>query len=82
MAKESQRYWLTFPVERVRQPLIWELSKNFDLTFNIRSANITDEVGIVALELTGGRKAIQAAVKWLRNKRVKVDPIELDVIES
>ena len=82
MAKESQRYWLTFPVERARQPLIWELSKKFDLIFNIRSAKITDEVGIVALELNGRRKAMQAAVKWLRKKGIEVDPIELDVIES
>ena len=82
MAKESQRYWLSFPVERARQPLIWELSKKFDVIFNIRSANITDNIGIIALELTGGRKTIQAAMKWLRNRRVDVDPIELDVIES
>jgi len=82
LAKESQRYWLSFPVERARQPLIWELSKKFDVIFNIRSANITDNIGIIALELTGGRKTIQAAMKWLRNRRVDVDPIELDVIES
>ncbi|MFZ0828788.1 MAG: NIL domain-containing protein [Verrucomicrobiia bacterium] len=74
MAKESQRFWLTFPVEGARQPLIWELSKKFDLIFNIRNANITDDVGITALELTGGQKTIPAAVKWLRKKRVKVDP--------
>jgi len=82
MAKDSQRYWLTFAAERAKRPLIWELSKKYDLIFDIRSASVTDKVGIIALELTGERKTIEAAVKWLRRKKVEVDPIELDVIES
>ena len=82
MAKKSQRYWLTFPADRAKRPLIWELSKKFDLIFDIRSASITDKVGLIALELTGERKIIEAAVKWLRKRHVEVDPMELDIIES
>jgi ABC-type methionine transport system ATPase subunit len=82
MAKESKRYWLTFPTERAKRPLIWEMSKKFDLIFNIRQASVTEQVGIIALELTGERRIIEAAVKWLQKKSVKIDPIELDVIES
>jgi ABC-type methionine transport system ATPase subunit len=82
MPKQSQRYWLTFPAERAKRPLIWELSKNFDLVFDIRSANVTDQVGIIALELTGDAKVLAAAVKWLRTNRVEVNPIELDVVEG
>jgi len=82
MAKKSQRYWLTFPADRAKRPLIWELSKKFDLIFDIRSASITDKVGLIALELTGERKIIEAAVKWLRKRHVEVDPIELGIIES
>ena len=81
-AKESQRGWLTFPAERAKQPLIWELSRNFDAAFNIRSANTTAEAGIIALELTGERKAMLAAVKWRRKKGIEVNPVELDVIEG
>ena len=82
MAKQSQRYWLTFPAERAKRPLIWELSKKFDLVFDIRSANVNDKVGIIALELTGDQKILAAAVKWLVRKGVAVEPIELDIIES
>lgn len=82
MAKQSQRYWLTFPAERTKRPLIWEFSKKFDLVFNIRSANITNEVGIITLELTGERKLIEAGVKWLGHKGVEVNPVELDILES
>jgi ABC-type methionine transport system ATPase subunit len=82
MAKQSHRYWVTFPAERVKRPLILELSKKFDLIFDLRSANVTDKVGIIALELTGDQKILAAAVKWLRKNRVEVDPIELDVVEG
>jgi ABC-type methionine transport system ATPase subunit len=82
MAKASQRYWLTFPAERAQRPLIWEMSQKFELVFNLRSANVTDEVGIIALELTGEQKVIAAAVKWFRRRGVEVNPIELNVIES
>ena len=82
VAKESQRYWLTFAAERVKRPLIWELGKKFNLVFDIRGASVTGKVGFIALELIGKRKIIQAAVKWLRKNGVKVDPIELDVIEG
>ena len=82
MAKQSHRYRLTFPAERAKRPLIWELSKKFDLIFDIRSANVTDKVGIIALELTGDPKILTAAVKWLRKNRIEVDPIELEVVEG
>jgi len=82
MARESQRYWLTFAAERAKRPLIWELSRKFDLIFDIRSASVTNRVGLIALELTGERTIIQAAVKWLRRKGVEVDPIELGVVEG
>ena len=82
MPKQSQRYWLIFPAERAKRPLIWELSKIFDLVFDIRSANVTDKVGIIALELTGDQKILAAAVKWLRKNGVEVDPFQLDVVEG
>jgi hypothetical protein len=58
------------------------MSKNFDLVSNVRNASITEQIGLIALELTGERKTVEAAVKWLRRKGVEVDPIELDVVES
>lgn len=53
MAKESKRYWLTFGPQLVQRPLIYEMSRKHNLIFDIRSANVTPEVGLVALELTG-----------------------------
>lgn len=80
MAKHSQRYWLSFSGESAKRPLIWEMSKKFDLIFNIRNASATEQIGLIALELTGKQETIEAALKWLHKQGVKVDPIELNVM--
>lgn len=75
MAKETKRYWLTFNAKQVRRPLICEMSRKHDLIFDIRSASVTPEMGLMAIELTGDTKVIAAAAAWLRRRGVQVDPI-------
>src|SRR5258708_6513786 len=49
---------------------------------NITQASVTDEIGIVSLELDGKRSDIKAAIKWLEKIGVSVEPVEINVIES
>jgi hypothetical protein len=53
----------------------------FKVITNIRAASVSEEVGIVALEITGEEEEYQRAVEYLRGTGVRVDPIEMDVIE-
>jgi len=71
-----------YPPKLIKEPLIWKLSRKFDVVTNIRQASVTDEIGIVSLELDGKRAEIQAAVKWLEKLGVSVEPVEIGVIES
>jgi len=43
---------------------------------------VTDQIGIISLELVGKRTDIKAAIKWLEKQGVKVEPVEINVIES
>ena len=43
---------------------------------------MTDEIGIVCLELDGPRSEVKAAIKWLEKHGVSVEPVEINVIES
>ena len=43
---------------------------------------MTDEIGIVCLELDGPRDEVKAAIKWLEKHGVNVEPVEISVIES
>jgi len=42
---------------------------------------VSEEIGIIALELHGPQKTIDDAVAWFREQGVTVEPIEKNVIE-
>ncbi|WP_134390967.1 NIL domain-containing protein [Methylacidiphilum sp. Yel] len=78
----KQRYWLSLDGNLCKRPLIWELSRNFDLIFNIRNASITGEIGIIGIELEGNPEVIKEAVSWLESQGVHVEPVEISTIEG
>jgi L-aspartate semialdehyde sulfurtransferase ferredoxin len=80
--EEKQRLWLMYPPKLIKNPVIWELGHKFKVMTNVRQASVNDEIGIVCLELDGKRSEIKSAIKWLENQGVKVEPIEINVIES
>ena len=79
---ESRRFWLNYPSKLITRPLIWELSRRFPVVFNVRQASVSDEIGILCLELQGRRADLKAAVTWLERQGVKVEPVEINIIES
>jgi L-aspartate semialdehyde sulfurtransferase ferredoxin len=76
----QQRLWLMYPPKLIKQPFIWEVGHKFKVTTNIRQASVTDEIGIVCLELDGHRDEVKAAIKWLEKQGVNVEPVEIGVI--
>jgi ABC-type methionine transport system ATPase subunit len=81
-AREIKRLWLTYPKKAIQQPVIYDLGRKFEVITNIRQASVTEEVGIVSLELVGDRAEIKKAIKWLEGLNIKVEPVEINVIES
>jgi len=69
-----------YPPKLITKPLVWQIGKKFKLTTNIRQASVTDEIGIVCLELDGERAEIKAAIKWLESQKVSVEPVEISTI--
>ena len=78
----QQRLWLMYPPKLIKKPFIWEVGHKFKVVTNIRQASVTDEIGIVCLELDGKRDEVKAAIKWLEKQGVNVEPVEIGVIES
>ena len=78
----QQRLWLMYPPRLIKKPFIWEVGHKFKVITNIRQASVTDEIGIVCLELDGARDEVKAAIKWLEKNGVNVEPVEINVIES
>lgn len=71
-----------YPPRLITTPVIWELGHKFKLVTNVRQASVTDEIGVVCLELDGPRPEIKNAIKWLEKRGIKVEPVEIGVIES
>ena len=71
-----------YPPRLIQEPLIWTLGQKFKVVTNIRQASVTDEIGIVCLEVEGKRADVKAAITWLEKLGVSVEPVEINVIES
>ena len=71
-----------YPPRLITKPLIWQLSHKFPLVTNVRQASVTDEIGIVCLELDGPRAQIKAAIRWMEKQGIRVEPVEINVLES
>jgi ABC-type methionine transport system ATPase subunit len=81
-APQQGRFWLMYPPKLIKTPVIWQLAKKFDVITNVRQASVTDEIGVVCLELEGKRSEIKASIKWLERMGISVEPVEINVIES
>lgn len=79
---QKTRLWLMYPPKLITTPMVWQLGHKFNVITNVRQASVTDEIGIVCLELEGQRTEIKAAIKWLERAGIKVEPVEINVIES
>jgi L-aspartate semialdehyde sulfurtransferase ferredoxin len=64
---------LRFPPIKVQKPLVCDLAKKFDLTFNILNATIFPrQEGLMVMELSGKRKNFKEGVQYLEDHGVNV----------
>jgi L-aspartate semialdehyde sulfurtransferase ferredoxin len=71
-----------YPPRLITTPVIWQVGQKFKVVTNVRQASVNDEIGVVCLELEGAREEIKGAIKWLEKLGIKVEPVEINVIES
>ena len=83
-APYSKRCWFTFPTRtQVEQPILWQMSRRFpDVSFDIRQASVQNEIGIMAVLLSGKEDEVNAAMEFMRSRGVTVEPIEKSVVEG
>ncbi len=79
-SSQKRKVTLTFPPERIQEPVIYNIGHRFKIVTNIRSANVTENVGWVTLEIDGEEEEYLKAVDYLKEIGVKVEPVEKDVI--
>ena len=69
----TRRVTLVFPPERVQEPVVFNMAKQFNIMPNIRRARVTETVGEMTLELEGAEADLAAGIKFLESRGVKVE---------
>ena len=72
----------TFTQELIREPVIYNLSQQFNVITNIHRADISEEKGWIILELEGKEDDIEQGIAWVISKGVRVDPVGGDIAED
>jgi len=78
----KQRVKFSFSAEMIKEPVIYQLGRDFKIVTNIRRADVGDEMGWVLLELDGEEAEIKRGLDWVSSTGVRVDPVSGDVIDG
>ncbi len=74
---------LRFPQTEVQKPIVCQLARVYDLTFNILNAAVLPrKEGIMVLELSGDKKNFRDGVKYLKDQKVHVQNADQEVKRS
>lgn len=79
MAKKIMH--LIFPQKLIKEPVIYTMAKKYNIIPSIRRAKVTERVGEVTLELSGGKENLEEARRYLEKQGIKVQLITGDIIE-
>jgi len=76
-----RRLKLIFGPSLVKEPVIYQLGRKFEIVTNIRRADVTKDQGWVLLEVSGEPEELDRGVEFLESKGVRVEPAEGNLVE-
>jgi len=80
--KVLRKVYLTFPRQKTKEAIICDMYDRHGVRFNIRSASVDDQMGLIALEMEAESiEQMNKAFAFFEKRGVKVEPIEINVIE-
>jgi hypothetical protein len=71
----SRLVYCTFPKALIHEPLLYNLGRDFGVVPNIRGATISDDLGLVYLDLEGQEAEIDKALIYLKERGVAVEDV-------
>jgi len=75
-----RRLKLIFGPDLVKEPVIYQLGRKFEIVTNIRPRDVTRDQGWVLLEVTGEPEELDRGVEYLESRGVSVEPAEGDFV--
>ena len=77
----TRKVMLKYPENLIKEPVLFQMAKQFDVMPNIRRARVTETVGEIALELEGESESLSRGIRYMEERGVLVEPLEGDVVE-
>ncbi len=71
----TKRVTLVFPQNQIKEPAVFLMAVKYDIMPNIRRARVTETVGEMMLELQGTEKNLEAGIRFLESRGIKVEPV-------
>ena len=79
----SKKIVIRYTPDIVQQPVICQLVKQYDLTFNILKARIFPRrEGVIVLELSGLKENFDRGIHFLKEMGLKVEPLSKSVSQN
>jgi len=76
----SHKVVLHFPPQVTEQPVVYRLSRDYGLVFNILRASISpQEEGLMVLELSGEEDDYRRAAEYLTSQGIRLQPLVQDI---
>ena len=75
-AATTRKLYLTFPQELIKEPIVFRVGHEFNVVTSVKAASVSNNIGFVALDLEGEPEELDRAIAWLKDKGVKVEPLE------
>ena len=76
-----RRLKLIFGPALVKEPVIYQLGRKFEIVTNIRRADVSKDQGWVLLEVAGEPDELDRGVAYLESRGVTVEAAEGDLVE-
>jgi ABC-type methionine transport system ATPase subunit len=71
----TRRLRLSYPPSLLREPVVYQLIRRFDLQVNILRAQIELEEGWLEVELKGSKAVLDQAQAWLQQQGIDLQPV-------
>ncbi|MCR4392816.1 MAG: 4Fe-4S binding protein [Dehalococcoidales bacterium] len=79
----ARKIVLHFPRRMVDEPILFHLTKDYDLEFNILKASITPEAeGLMVVELKGDQHNYDQGIQYLIDRGVRIQSLSQDVTRN
>jgi len=64
---------LTFPASLIKDPVIYQLGKQYKVVTSIRRADVREDAGWVELDLDGEAAELERALDYCRSRGIEVE---------